>query len=665
MLDKIFPQSSEILKLMGEALLVVDAGGIIRSVTPPAVELFGTEPEALIGTHFGVPVTAGDFSELDVISKTGDIRIVQMRSISAAYEGEPVHVLTLRDVTAQKRLEEELQKAREGALAADRAKSNFLANMTHEIRTPMIGVLGMTELTLATKLAPKQREYLEMVRHSAGSLLEILNDILDYAKIETGALELADQPFDLPSTVEDAIRVFLPLAEKKGIKLSWFVAKDAPSALSGDASRLRQILVNLVGNAVKFTDMGMVRVEVTLAKGRREDGQVRLFFSVQDTGIGIPQDKLGAIFDSFTQADGSTSRRYQGAGLGLSIFKHLVDMMGGEVGVRSEEGRGSAFTFTLPLRLAPETETVIREAPAASALPPMTILLAEDNPVNQIFISELLEQQGHRVIKAHTGRRAIKALKERDVDVVLMDIQMPEMDGIEATRIIRQSAGGHIKPDIPIIALTAHALKGDRERFLKAGMDDYLAKPVGLEELQASLARVLERKAAPAPSGGSREPVSPAPADRRAGPAQAPDQPDQSGQPKQDESLETLDYPWLLEKARGNTEFLARLFAAFVTDQPKTLAAITAALAARDMERLGFLAHSLKGASATMGARKLRAACLALEQSAKAGREDGLEAELKDLKENMNQVVDVMKGHLENQGEAPAPMRAPAPAMAR
>jgi len=642
MLDKIFPQSSEILKLMGEALLVVDAGGIIRYVTPPAVELFATGPEGLIGTHFGVPVTTGEFSELDVISRTGEIRIVQMRAINAQFEGEPVHVLTLRDVTAQKRLEEELQKAREGALSADLAKSNFLANMTHEIRTPMIGVLGMTELTLATQLTPKQREYLEMVRHSAGSLLEILNDILDYAKIETGVLELADQPFDLPATVEDAIRVFHPLAEKKGIKLSWYVAKDAPASLMGDASRLRQILVNLVGNAVKFTDMGMVRVEVTLANsGKVADGQVSLLFSVQDTGIGIPQDKLGAIFDSFTQADGSTSRRYQGAGLGLSIFKHLVDMMGGEVGVRSEEGRGSAFTFTLPLRIAPETAPRIEEEPATSELPPLTILLAEDNPVNQIFISELLEQQGHAVIKAHTGRRAVKALKENDVDVVLMDIQMPEMDGIEATRIIRQSVNGHIKPDIPIIALTAHALKGDRERFLKAGMDDYLAKPVGLEELQASLARVLGRKASPAV-----ETRLPAPA-------------------MQDDALETLDYPWLLEKARGNAEFLARLFAAFVTDQPKTLAAIEAALAAHDMERLGFLAHSLKGASATMGARKLRAACLALEQSAKTGREEALEEELKALRECMEEVVERMKERLESQGEAPAMASAPAHAMAR
>lgn len=638
MLDQIFPQSSEILKLMGEALLVVDAEGVIRYATPPADELFGTDPDALLGKPFGIPVTASDFTELDIIAKNGEIKIVQMRSIHAEYQGAPVHVLTLRDVTAQKLLEEELQRAREGAKVADRAKNNFLANMTHEIRTPMIGILGMTELTLATELTPKQRDFLEMVRHSADALLEILNDVLDYAKIETGKLELADLPFDLPATVQDAIRVFTPLAEKKGIKLSWFVDKDVPQNLMGDAGRLRQILVNLVGNAVKFTDMGMVRVETTLAPDQTfAPGEpVRLRFSVQDTGIGIPQDKLGAIFDSFTQADGSTSRRYQGTGLGLAIFKHLVELMGGEVAVRSEEGRGSAFTFTLPL-LPAETdrENAPEAAVEATVLPPLHILLAEDNPVNQIFISELLEQQGHTVITAHTGRRAIKALKEREVDVVLMDIQMPEMDGIEATRIIRQSGNGNSKRDVPIIALTAHALKGDRERFLKAGMNDYLAKPVGLDELLTTLARVL---------GHQEKTLATA----------------QPAAPKAEyASRETLDYPWLLDKARGNKDFLARLFNAFVSDQPKSLAAVEEALLGNDLERLGFLAHSLKGAAATMGAGELRAACLALEKSSKAGDETQANQDYLTIKQAMNAVVEAMKSHLKEEGREP--VTAPAP----
>lgn len=638
MLDKIFPQSSDILKLMGEALLVVDAEGVIRYATPPADVLFGTDPGALLGTPFGIPVTASDFTELDIIAKNGEIRIVQMRSIRAEFQGASVHVLSLRDVTAQKLLEEELRKAREGAKAADRAKNNFLANMTHEIRTPMIGILGMTELTLATELTPKQRDFLEMVRHSADALLEILNDVLDYAKIETGKLELADLPFDLPATVQDAIRVFTPLAEKKGIKLSCFVAKDVPRNLMGDAGRLRQILVNLVGNAVKFTDMGMVRVETTLAPDQTftPGAPARLCFSVQDTGIGIPQDKLGAIFDSFTQADGSTSRRYQGTGLGLAIFKHLVEMMGGEVAVRSEEGRGSAFTFTLPL-LPVEAgyEKAPEAAVEATVLPPLHILLAEDNPVNQIFISELLEQQGHTVITAHTGRRAVKALKEREVDVVLMDIQMPEMDGIEATRIIRQSGNGTAKRDVPIIALTAHALKGDRERFLKAGMNDYLSKPVGLEELTASLAKVLGHK--------GEKPATKPPETPKA----------------EDAARETLDYPWLLEKARGNKDFLARLFNAFVTDQPKSLAAVEEALLAKDLDRLGFLAHSLKGAAATMGAGELRAACLALEKSSKAGDEAEAERNYQAIKQAMDAVVQAMKSHLEKRGREP--VAAPAP----
>ncbi len=625
MLERLFPDSAQLLKLVGEALLVLDKDGVILHAAPPADALFGTEPGALPGTAFGVPSVAGEYSELDLLTRGGDWKIVQMRAIAAKDGDSDVYVVTLRDVTAEKRLEEELESARKAATVADRAKSNFLANMTHEIRTPMIGVLGMTDLTLATELTPQQREYLEMARHSADSLLDILNDILDYAKIETGKLELAESEFNIRETVNEAIRVFAPLAEKKGLKLAWTVADAVPPICLGDPGRLRQILVNLVGNAVKFTDQGSVQVDVRPSDEAPADpdGRIPLLFSVSDTGIGIPKDKLGAIFDSFTQADGSTSRRYQGAGLGLAIFKHLVEMMDGEVGVSGGEGRGSVFFFTLPLKPAEHPEIEPVQAPVEKvAPPPLTILLAEDNPINQIFISELLTQQGHKVITAHTGRRAVDALKRHNVDVVLMDIQMPVMDGMEATRIIRSGDNGRFDPDIPIIALTAHALKGDRERFLQAGMNDYLAKPVDLDDLLAALAGATGKGVATQ-------------ADVSAWAAAAVETP-----------RHVLDYPWLLEKARGNTDFLARLFAAFVSDQPSSLLKMKEALDAGDLGRLGFLAHSLKGAAATMGAGELKEACLKLEKTAKAQSPNSALA-FKNLQTAMDHTVAAMQSHLE------------------
>jgi CheY-like chemotaxis protein len=389
-------------------------------------------------------------------------------------------------------------RAREATTAAEAAKSVFLTNMSHELRTPMIGILGMTELTLATQLSRKQRQYLEMVRHSATSLLEIINDILDSARITSGKLRLAQAAFDLPETVRSAITMFTPLAGQKGLTLTARIGAQVPGIVVGDAVRLRQILVNLVGNAVKFTDKGSVEVDVDLAEDQDpETPTVGLAFRVRDTGIGIPADKLDAIFESFTQADPSATRKSRGAGLGLSIFKELVTMMGGRIQVESEEGRGSVFSFFVNLPRAGKKIPIGAgeewEVAQENALPPLTILLAEDNPVNQMFIRELLEQSGHRVITAHTGLRAVKVLEQSRVDAVLMDIQMPEMDGIEATRIIRKAASGSVDRNVPIIALTAHAQRATG-RASGRGMDDYLQKPVGLPEISASLRRVLDRK---------------------------------------------------------------------------------------------------------------------------------------------------------------------------
>ena len=624
MLERLIRDTDAIARLTGDVLLLLDPAGVILHATSRADTLFGVAAGQLTGLPFGIPVTSRGETEV-VMTSTGNRVLLRREDIR---EGElRLTRILLRDVTAFRKAESDLAMAREAAKAAEKAKSHFLANITHEIRTPMIGVLGMTELTLATNLTAKQHEYLEMARHSAQSLLTVLNDIVDYARIEIGALELAQTPFILPDTVEEVISIFRPLAIKKELRLEYRQGPEVPRELVGDASRLRQILINLVGNAVKFTDVGSVLLEVTTLPEERAAGpdgegnrHCLLAFTVKDTGIGIPRDKIQAIFDSFTQADVSPTRRYQGAGLGLAIVRHLVEMMGGVYQVESEEGHGSAFSFRIPFAL-PDSRTITdkpRKESPATGTPPLAVLLAEDNPINQIYVQELLEMDGHTVVVAHTGRRALEALRKQHFDVILMDIQMPEMDGLEATRVIRADQSGDFDPAIPIVALTAHALKGDRETFLRAGMNEYLSKPVSPVDLEAALVRAM---------GGASRPGQPA----------AAPNPSLSA---------VLDWNELMSKARGNTGFLLKLFTAFVAEQPVHLEAMREALAMADCDHLAFLAHSLKGAAATMCAPLLREACLDLERAAKSGLLDQAGAAFPAMEEAMADVLIAMRGKL-------------------
>ena len=399
------------------------------------------------------------------------------------------------DITEQKRNAAELAQAKEAAEAANQAKSEFLANISHEIRTPITGIMGMAQLLELTELSTDQKQYLEAIQLSSDNLLNLINDLLDLSKIEAGKIELERTAFSLRGSINDLLRTQISQIHAKGLTIRTDIPAGIPDHLTGDQLRLKQILLNLVSNAIKFTDKGGIDISVALEERQHDTALLR--FSVADTGIGIKPKVLAKIFEPFTQADTSTTRNFGGTGLGLAICTRLVDLMGGSINVTSTEGVGSTFQVVIPfavndLQIERQENKEVLQSLAWEG-PPLNILLAEDHEVNRKLFVLLLQQAGHTLETAANGREAVGKWEKNNFDIILMDVQMPETDGIEATRTIREremETEGHI----PIIALTAHALREDQENFLGQGFDGYVSKPLNLTALKEQMRHCLKRK---------------------------------------------------------------------------------------------------------------------------------------------------------------------------
>ena len=770
-----------IIENANEIIYRADHRGCFTYVNPAATRLTGYQADELLGRHY-LDLIDPDYREaaahfyenqfrsrepstyfeFPMVARSG-MRIWVGQNVLTIADGDRIlgYEAIARDITHRKGVEDELARTRDAALQSARAKSEFLANVSHEIRTPLNGVMGMTGLLLGTPLTPEQREYAELIRSSGETLLSIVNDVLDLSRVEAGKLTLEWHDFALDDLLESVLEQFAARAAAKRLKFRSYVASDVCRALRGDSHRIRQVLLNLVGNAVKFTDRG--EVVVTVIQPHQKEKNVTLRFLVTDTGIGIPAAAQQRLFTPFTQADGSTTRKYGGSGLGLAVSKQLVEAMGGEIGVISIENEGSTFWCELPLQKQPESTakpvqqwdlsryrallvdanevhrtTVARHLAAAaiavdeahsaadgiaaayqkrydvivfdmqlpdddgigfarsvrrdpalartrlvlmtafgrrrhdivafqtagidaflikpirrtqlcdslsrlllgettpSQVQPVDdesnmpararVLVVEDNSVNQLVALGQLQKLGHECVVAASGLEAIEALSEGGFDLVLMDCQMPQMDGYEATRRVRA-----LPPPlgtVPIIAITAHALPGEREKCLAAGMNDYLAKPVSLEQLGA-VTRLWATKTSFAPS------------------------------PRGPDNMEGDDHHVLdrervasfLAISRTQDGFLDGLVKTFRQDVPSRLDALRAAASSGDAEDLAMAAHALKSSSGSVGARRMYAVADGIEQHARAGRIDGAAASIEQLAAEFARVMAAYDGIIRRSGK--------------
>lgn len=611
-----------------DCIVTMDRNGRILEFNPAAEACFGFEASAVVGrpmadlliperireAHYmgvkqylesGETKVLGQRVELEALRADGSEVPVELAVEVVHSNSEPIFVAYLRDISEKRATEQAREEARLQAEQANRSKSEFLAMMSHEIRTPLNGVLGVLGLLRDTKLSGEQAHYIRTARNSADALLDIINDILDFSKIEAGKLDIEVAPFDLGELTGSIVDLLSLRAEEKGIRFSAEMPHEVPRHFRGDAGRLRQALVNLAGNAIKFTDAGSVTIRVALQDTDSET--VRLRFAVEDTGIGIAEEHHSSLFSKFTTLEPSYTQKYGGTGLGLAICKRIVDLMGGEIGFSSAPNEGSTFWFVLPLARMTEAEHRAfetakfesAESPTAGGAPPGStgrILLAEDHPTNSMIARIVLEKVGYKVDVAANGLEAVEAVRSRPYDLVLMDIGMPEMNGREATKAIRDMPTP--ATSLPIIAMTAHAMQGDRELLLDSGFDGYLGKPASADQLLQTVARHLG-------------PVAPRGDVQSNGAAAGPTT----------EARQLLLCRETLEQLTSDlgSEALPAVFSSFVKSTEERLVKIGLAIQASDFDTLEQECHPIAGSAASFGAPALHTIMLRVESLLRGG----------------------------------------------